>query len=208
MRRKMKKVAAILALSSSLAAPAAVAETVTFDITGSDTGILNGTPWVGSFDIRMIGDNTNLFDGGFFRAVVLASASVTIEGVGEVTLTTPTRLGISGNDIFFGNSTPSGNGGRDLFDFQIPSTSPPFNFQDGFGPVVGTGVFAVNQFSNISTTGGLLSFDASIVGTIPSDVIFSSSVPEPSTWATMLIGFAGLGFMAYRRKSKLTLVVA
>jgi hypothetical protein len=28
------------------------------------------------------------------------------------------------------------------------------------------------------------------------------SVPEPSTWAMLLIGFTGLGFMAYRRKSK------
>jgi hypothetical protein len=27
-------------------------------------------------------------------------------------------------------------------------------------------------------------------------------VPEPSTWAMLLLGFAGLGFMAYRRKSK------
>ena len=30
----------------------------------------------------------------------------------------------------------------------------------------------------------------------------TSAVPEPSTWAMLLIGFAGLGFMAYRRKSK------
>jgi hypothetical protein len=28
------------------------------------------------------------------------------------------------------------------------------------------------------------------------------AVPEPSTWAMMLLGFAGVGFMAYRRKSK------
>ena len=27
-------------------------------------------------------------------------------------------------------------------------------------------------------------------------------MPEPSTWAMMLIGFAGLGFMAYRRTKK------
>jgi hypothetical protein len=27
-----------------------------------------------------------------------------------------------------------------------------------------------------------------------------ATVPEPSTWAMMIIGFAGLGFMAYRRK--------
>jgi hypothetical protein len=29
-----------------------------------------------------------------------------------------------------------------------------------------------------------------------------SAVPEPSTWAMMILGFAGVGFMAYRRKSK------
>ena len=30
----------------------------------------------------------------------------------------------------------------------------------------------------------------------------NSAVPEPSTWAMMILGFAGVGFMAYRRKSK------
>jgi hypothetical protein len=30
-------------------------------------------------------------------------------------------------------------------------------------------------------------------------------VPEPSTWAMMLLGFAGIGFMAYRRKSQMAL---
>jgi hypothetical protein len=29
-----------------------------------------------------------------------------------------------------------------------------------------------------------------------------SAVPEPSTWAMMILGFAGVGFMAFRRKSK------
>ena len=29
----------------------------------------------------------------------------------------------------------------------------------------------------------------------------TSSVPEPSTWAMMILGFGGVGFMAYRRKS-------
>ena len=34
------------------------------------------------------------------------------------------------------------------------------------------------------------------------------AVPEPSTWAMMLLGFAGIGFMAYRRKSKPALMAA
>jgi hypothetical protein len=34
------------------------------------------------------------------------------------------------------------------------------------------------------------------------------AVPEPSTWAMMLLGFAGIGFMAYHRKSKSALMAA
>jgi hypothetical protein len=29
-----------------------------------------------------------------------------------------------------------------------------------------------------------------------------AAVPEPSTWAMMILGFSGVGFMAYRRKGK------
>jgi hypothetical protein len=30
----------------------------------------------------------------------------------------------------------------------------------------------------------------------------ASAVPEPSTWAMLILGFCGIGFMGYRRKSK------
>jgi hypothetical protein len=29
-----------------------------------------------------------------------------------------------------------------------------------------------------------------------------AAVPEPSTWAIMILGFAGVGFMAYRRRNQ------
>jgi hypothetical protein len=35
-----------------------------------------------------------------------------------------------------------------------------------------------------------------------------SAVPEPSTWAMMILGFAGVGFMAYRRSRKSTTALA
>jgi hypothetical protein len=35
-----------------------------------------------------------------------------------------------------------------------------------------------------------------------------SAVPEPSTWAMLLLGFAGLGFKAHRRKPKPALKIA
>jgi hypothetical protein len=33
-------------------------------------------------------------------------------------------------------------------------------------------------------------------------ITFADAVPEPSTWAMMILGFMGVGFMAYRRKNK------
>lgn len=47
-------------------------------------------------------------------------------------------------------------------------------------------------------------------GTISDDIRvqigsgFTGAVPEPATWAMMLLGFCGIGFMAYRRKSNST----
>ena len=36
------------------------------------------------------------------------------------------------------------------------------------------------------------------------DNLIVAPVPEPSTWAMMILGFAGVGFMAYRRRNKTT----
>jgi hypothetical protein len=42
-----------------------------------------------------------------------------------------------------------------------------------------------------------------------SDIHFvTTAVPESSTWAMLILGFAGVGFMAYRRKSQGTLRLA
>jgi hypothetical protein len=40
------------------------------------------------------------------------------------------------------------------------------------------------------------------------DDVTISAVPEASTWAMMILGFAGIGFMAYRRKFKPFLMAA
>jgi len=40
-----------------------------------------------------------------------------------------------------------------------------------------------------------------------SDTSFTAAVPEPSTWAMMILGFCGLGFLAYRRKALPALAV-
>jgi hypothetical protein len=41
-----------------------------------------------------------------------------------------------------------------------------------------------------------------------SSPIIAGAVPEPSTWAMLLLGFIGIGSMAYRRRSKPALMTA
>ena len=59
---------------------------------------------------------------------------------------------------------------------------------------------------------GLLgnSFALSWAMTCGNDVIQGqiAAIPEPSTWAMMILGFVGLGFTAYRRKSKPALMAS
>jgi hypothetical protein len=52
---------------------------------------------------------------------------------------------------------------------------------------------------------GLLGPD---IGNILLSVEVATAVPEPSTWAMMILGFASVGFLAYRRKNGATLRVA
>ena len=42
----------------------------------------------------------------------------------------------------------------------------------------------------------------------PTSVTISSGVPEPATWAMMILGFAVVGFIAYRRKAKAAVAAA
>lgn len=55
------------------------------------------------------------------------------------------------------------------------------------------------------TTVGVFSQDGGAFG---NDGTLTTAVPEPSTWAMMILGFCGLGFMAYRRKSGAALSIA
>jgi hypothetical protein len=53
------------------------------------------------------------------------------------------------------------------------------------------------SFTAISTYGEWVQFDNVAVNGV------ASGVPEPSTWAMMLLGFAGLGYAGYRKRKAL-----
>jgi len=45
-------------------------------------------------------------------------------------------------------------------------------------------------------------------GALPTGALVTAAVPEPSTWAMMIAGFAGLGFLGWRRARKVAVVAA
>ena len=96
------------------------------------------------------------------------------------------------------------------------SGSSTFTFNDGTSVpallFLGTSVGNYDTYSQtIGTTIGssyTLSFHYVNSGGSGSGLLVTevganiAAVPEPSTWAMMIIGFAGVSFMAYRRKSQ------
>lgn len=89
-----------------------------------------------------------------------------------------------------------------LFDSALGTSDGSFN------GILGPGRYAFSY----SGTDGLPGLDA------PGDqsaghsdrfsLALTDAVPEPSTWAMMILGFCGLGFMAYRRKARVALSAA
>ena len=80
-------------------------------------------------------------------------------------------------------------------------TQAASGFQDGV-PFQGFGhAFVDPVFTIDPSVAGLYSLQLSpgVLNALP------SAVPEPSTWAMMLIGFVGLGFAGYRRNKAATL---
>jgi len=71
----------------------------------------------------------------------------------------------------------------------------------GFGAIVDPGTYTLQfEVENIG--------DNQLSSQVLADNINVSAVPEASTWAMVLVGFAGLGLMARRRKAGATLLEA
>jgi hypothetical protein len=111
--------------------------------------------------------------------------------------------------ITFGASAP----GTSFTHYTIPLAAAGWTVYPG-GGVVGTTPVTDDLFLSVlnNVTGfainadwhsgdDVTSLDNVLLGTV-------SAVPEPSTWAMMILGFAGVGFLAYRRKSKPALMAA
>jgi len=100
----------------------------------------------------------------------------------------------------------SGSYTSPVFDMTLPSSyNPAFITLEGGTPqafaALVAGLTADEAYLNIHTIG----FPG---GEIRGFLVAVPAVPEPSTWAMMILGFFGVGFIAYRRQSKMSFRIA
>ncbi len=196
MKKHAYSLAVLLACSG-----AASAEMIQYRIAGTGSGSLAGVGFIDrAYAFNLIGDttflSTDLIDGSQVLDP-LSNASVNLDGVGLATFSIGTRLGQLANTVAF--FSRSGLGGLDLFDFDLAA---PVDLGNAFAGVTGSNVSALNQFIDVVTSLGALTFTAS------SDVSFSAisltpvtPIPEPQTYALLLAGLGVVGALVARRKS-------
>ena len=177
----------------------------TFQASGQNqVSVINGVSQITAFSAPLLPtdllDSTslNITTGG----AVTFSVFITAQG-----LTSPTGLNTF-TSSFTSNILPAGwtvteatfiDAGNGLFTTGSPLSSATFNaigtsVKTALGNA-GAGPYSLTERYTVNATGA---------GTVSSTISMSSAVPEPSTWAMMILGFIGVGFMAYRRKDKQT----
>jgi PEP-CTERM motif-containing protein len=170
----------ILLLGAASAMPQAACATViligtTSNPTGLDGLVIDGT----TYDVAFIGGIGTSYNTAY------PSTPPTFLGNTSRALDAATAIAASFNALAV--STPQ----TEIY--YVPATTVTSNFTTG----------TEAEFISTWTTQFAGSFDdeSNVVNFNFAVFTTASAVPEPSTWAMMILGFLGLGFMAYRRKA-------
>ena len=196
--RPLKCIIAGLALTGTIAGcEPASATTVTYDVSGTFQK-LNGSYYSalsgGSFTGTFVASSTTFplaastYDYLHNFQINLYTASGSLFSTLS-SATSGSYLAISDNNlgIYGGEQISFVANGTNYLQLVVPVT---FNGTGSILPGVNTSYAEVGANYAYLATGNVL----------------VSGVPETSTWAMMLLGFAGVGFAAYRRKAKLVLM--
>jgi hypothetical protein len=193
---KAALVAAAAVISAGAFSAPTHAETVTYSLTFTDpdgNGPQTGGTGTITFNFPtplLTGPSVDMFPGSTagsttYAATDFQSFTATIDGLTFTTVGPLGSNGLQGFTFSDGNLTIIGAAGAGILD------------------QTGKEVLAINGVPNSNG-------DVGVNGTSGGNVFFSdtytvgapqvAAVPEPSTWAMMLLGFCGVGFMTYRRK--------
>lgn len=144
-----------------------------------------------------------------YDLTLTATSGGTSNGGGTFTISAPPLTGINQVSNYF--QTPQSGSGT-LLDLSIMIGGDSFTLtqkNNGSNPLVQftSGVLDDITYAGVAANGDSLQMTSGFVfytvqnrtqefGTLTA----VAAVPEPATWAMMILGVAGLGFMAFRRK--------
>ena len=205
----LKQTALLAAFTFSMVA-GATAGTVVDDVTVNATS----GPWLQSANPNFNYGNTAGIDNGPPTTVSVTSGELaTIQSSGTTSPVAGVVVDANGTVGLDPSNTVENEPGI----FPGSFTADPGNvflgelmgtFANSNGVIVGTpfaiGDGPVSFVAPTEATELLLGINDNVfgdnTGQLEVAVTLASAVPEPSTWAMMILGFFGLGFMAYRRK--------
>lgn len=157
----------------------------------------------------------NFAGGGYEASFTLSQASV-VTGVNFVAWTYQSTL--ASLDWGISSTSPASvSGAATLIEVGPTYTNDPFpyyvstyNFSTG-SLLLSAGTYYLTLQNGLASDGSNPFWDihANLSAPLGYEATFQilgtdavSGVPEPSTWAMMILGFAGVGFMAYRRRNQ------
>jgi hypothetical protein len=165
--------------------------------------LLSSTAQATTYDLTFIQNGIDVGSATLVLNNVTSSTTTTLNGAtltndfggltGSIegfTIFSPTAAS-AGSEVFSGIAIVNG---------AITDISAPF----GGGGIFTSDPGPINLFFGVNSALGFELGSSANEGTFT----VSAAVPEPSTWAMMMLGFFGLGFMAYRRKSETALNAA
>jgi hypothetical protein len=230
MSNKSRSVTAFFATAALLLAAApANAAVFNFAASGTEngTGPLSAAAIItinnGSLQVQLTDNQTGQISSGQTVSDISFSLSSGFGTLGAFTQagslvnvdnsTTPTFQPISGDPDHWA-AILTGSGSSASLELTALSGMKPRNLIVGGSPAPNGGFDEFNPYINGTGTFTLACTLCSATGETLSNVSFSfgtnaftlpgtmSAVPESSTWAMMILGFAGVGFMAYRRRGQ------
>jgi hypothetical protein len=209
MSAKMLGLVVSAALFSAGAANAAIVDNGTFSsgLTGWTQTGSGTTPGIGITVVTTGGTNTTDYGDNVPNYNGTTNAAFFVDDNANESLFQSVSLtgGVTYNLNFGLFATQSG--AANPFDFSLTSSvGAIFSTINTNGTVLPVGQWNGYSytFTAPTTTSYTLDFNFISGPTPAKDVLLAdvgiSAVPEPSTWAMMILGFFGVGFMAYRRK--------
>ena len=196
-RAALTRLLVLTAVPFVLLARTAAALPITYFFSGTGSGTLGGVVFTDRTFLTTILANTDdvAFQASLGAFGILGlGGQIAIDGQPATTFNAPLFVfGANGSDaIGFGNFTQ----GNLITTFDGGLGLAAYDLRSNFGPIVATNV-ALNQFHDVATSGGVLTFDQMSQFTFSASTV--ASVPEPT--AVLLVATGLLGVWGARRRA-------